>query len=253
LRDSTPLPEAGRAWREPGVLWPRVVGQICAVGSSRSWDALDDLGLWDELSLERVRALGEREDATRAVHSLLARARVRYCSPAAPTSVKAEAVVANAHAPLLSGGGPGLLDALRREVGTPAGAADGVFSHAQACAARRLLVGGLSFFGPKSASDFLLGVGLADSLLAFDVRLLNLLVDHLGWDPAARRRVHALARYEELERDVIARLAEPLGWNGAELDRVLFYHYRALQRAWEAPEKVSTAVDGRSAAGRLTV
>jgi hypothetical protein len=250
LREQTPLPKPGQAWREPDVLWPRLVGQICAVGSSRSWDTLTEQGLWHELSQEKIRGVEDRDEAARVVHRHLACARVRYCSPGTLTSIKAEAIVRNAHAPLFEGGGVGFLDGIWREAGEPDDR--GVFSHARACVARRLLVRSLSFFGPKSASDFLLGVGLADSLLAFDVRLLNLFVDCLGCEEGIRRQVHSLARYEELERKVMEWLAEPLGWNGAELDRVLFYHYADLKRAWSGPDPADDPVGRKDGAAAGT-
>src|SRR5947209_7294582 len=81
-------------------------------------------------------------------------------------------------------------------------AEDGVWVPEQARAARRVLIRELRFFGPKSASDYLLGLGVAECLLAFDVRILNLLVDCLGWNPRIRRQVATLRGYELVEQRV---------------------------------------------------
>jgi hypothetical protein len=220
------------------------VGQICAVGSGRSWETITELRLWGDLSLEAIHAVGHSNDAAKAVHQVLVKASVRYCSPQREASTKAEAIARNAQSPLFASGSGGFLARLRRDVGEPD--SRGLYPYEDARKARRLLIRELTFFGPKSASDFLIGVGLADSFLALDVRLLNLLVDYLGWDPGVRAKVHNLARYEEIERDAISKLAEPLGWTGAELDRVLFQHYAHLKQAWGSPDRQAKIEAGDS-------
>lgn len=120
-------------------------------------------------------------------------------------------------------------DQIRDAVGPPDD--EGVLTPAQAQAARRLLIREVHFFGPKSASDFLLGLGLADSLLAFDVRLLNLLIDLWGLDPVWRERVHHLDLYETLEAEVITLFCRPLEISPVALDRLLFYGYPALRKS----------------------
>lgn len=219
LKASTQLPQPGWAWAFSHAAWRRIVGQICAVGSSRSWEALDAPGVWEELSVRRIRQ--EEGAAPQYVHRVLARLRVRYCSPAKGTSARADAIAANAASAIVADaeGRVHLLEGLRSEVGEPL--EDGQFSHPQACAARSLLVGRLRFFGPKSASDFLLGLGLADSLLAFDVRLLNLMINHLGWNSSCRGEVGNLRRYEQLEAEVTQALCQPLGITPLHLDRLI--------------------------------
>jgi hypothetical protein len=230
LRNTVSLPEPGHGWRDPEETWLRVVGQICAVGSSRSWLALSAPSVCRELSVSRIRAEGPGAPAY--VHRILARLSIRYCSPAREASQKADAIATNAFSSFVadSEDRASLLNNLRSHVGEPG--SEGTFTREQARMARRLLIRHLRFFGPKSASDFLLGLGLADSLIAFDVRLLNLLVDNLGWSPACRRHVSSLPRYTELEEEVARTIAEPVGMNLLTLDRVLFHHYGELRRRW---------------------
>lgn len=234
FRDTVVLPEPGRGWADPCAAWHRVVGQICAVGSSRSWEPLEDLTVRAQLSVAAIRAAGD--GAAEHVHRVLAGIRVRYCSPAKQRSQKAEAIAWNAQLPFVAEpeGRVGLLDQLRSHVGDSG--LDGMFSQIQAHEARRLLIRSLRFFGPKSASDFLLGLGLADSLLAFDTRILNLLIDGLGWEASWRSRVQRLSAYEELEAEVLERLARPLGLSGLHLDRLLFQRYPELRRLWVLPQ-----------------
>ena len=73
---------------------------------------------------------------------------------------------------------------------------------------------------------------MADSVLALDVRLLNLLVDFLGWDARCRRLVQRLADYERLEGQVVATFCKPLDMRPVHLDRLLFYQYRVLRSEW---------------------
>lgn len=229
-RDSVDLPEAGAGWREPESAWWRIVGQICAVGSSRSWEALEDPAVRRELSIARIRHEGPL--AASHVHRVLSRIGVRYCSPQHASSQKAEAIAANAASAYVADaeGRVHLLAQLEQAVGDRG--IGGLWPHAQACGARRVLIRNLQFFGPKSASDFLVGLGVADSLLALDVRLLNLLIDFLGWDPGCRQRVHSLARYEELEQQVVDTFCQPLGIRPAHLDRLLFSKYQDLRTEW---------------------
>src|SRR5579872_4226019 len=93
LRGSVPLPASGHGWACPEDAWRRLVGQICAVGSSRSWDALSAPDVQERLSVRRVRGAGA--DAGAYVHRILAEIQVRYCSPQRATSQKAEAIAAN--------------------------------------------------------------------------------------------------------------------------------------------------------------
>jgi thermostable 8-oxoguanine DNA glycosylase len=120
-----------------------------------------------------------------------------------------------------------LLEQLAGIVGQPSN--QGIFTPDQAKAARRLLIENVRFFGPKSASDFLMGLGLANSLLALDVRLLNLLIDRWGFEPSWRDRVHRLSDYERLESCVIDLFCSSLEVEPVELDRLLFYGYPNLK------------------------
>jgi hypothetical protein len=229
----TELPEPGWIWDAPAeAAWQRVIGQISAVGSSRSWDALGTETMRQAFSVSRIRA---SKDPVVYVHRLLVKAKVRYCSPEKETSVKASAISVNAHLPFVAdaAGEVPLRERLREQVGDP-DERTGLWTPDQARSARRLLIQELHFFGPKSASDFLLGLGLADSLLAFDVRLLHLLIDDLGWSPDCRACVSRLADYEMLEARVLRVIGEPLGMTGLLLDRLLFQHYKELSQELNA-------------------
>lgn len=232
LQGTVPLPKRGSGWSAPQEAWYRLVGQICAVGSSRSWDALQSSAARESLTILRIRSEGE--NAPGYVHAVLAGLKVRYCSLRSECSPKARAITANAHSPFIADaqGAVCLLDRITEVVGKPGD--QGLLTLEQSRAARRLLIRNVQFFGPKSASDFLIGLGLVDCFLALDVRLLNLLIDQWGFDPVWRDRVHKLDEYEKLESEVIARFCNSLEIKPAELDRLLFYGYSALRKSKEA-------------------
>ncbi len=220
------LPIPGFGWSQPSEAWYRLIGQICAIGNSRAWIALDPVR--DRLTICAIRE--QNEHGAVYVHRILADIGVRFCSRHVTISQKATAIVHNANSRLVAddSGSVCLLDQIEQAGGTPP--PSGVLTAFQAKAARKLLIQNVAFFGPKSSSDFLLGLGLANSLLAFDVRILNLLVNLWGYDPSWRTTIHRLESYEQLEADVIERLCQPLGITPLELDRVLFYGYPHLKR-----------------------
>lgn len=227
LRGTVPMPVPGSGWTNQSEAWYRLIGQVCAVGSSRSWDALQSVRARERLSIARIRSEGE--NAPNYVHAVLSELKVRYCSMRSAGSAKARAIAQNAQSPFIAdtAGNVCLLDEITAAVGKPD--VQGLLSHEQASLARQLLIRNVRFFGPKSASDFLTGLGLADTLLAFDVRLLNLLIDHWGYDAKWRARVNRLAEYEKLERVVTHTFCGALGVKPAELDRLLFYGYTSLK------------------------
>jgi|SRR5579871_1009498 len=227
LRGSVPLPERGHGWQAQPESWYRLVGQICSVGSSRAWEALQTPSARKSLSVASIRAQEDR--AAAYVHTILSELKIRYCSMRSDSSAKANAIAASAHSPRIADaeGVVCLLDQLAADVGQPGD--QGLFTPDQARVARRWLIQNVRFFGPKSAGDFLLGLGLADSLLALDVRLLNLLIDEWGFDPSWRDRVHRLNDYERLESSVIDLFCPALQIEPVELDRLLFYGYASLR------------------------
>jgi hypothetical protein len=209
LRGTAPIPERGHGWQEPAEAWFRLVCQICAIGSSRAWEVMDTAAAREGISILRIRAEGA--DAPAYVHTVLAQRGIRYCSSRSQDSAKARAIALNASSPFVADGSGTvcLLDRVRETVGTPVD--DGVLTPEQAKEAR--------------------GLGLADSLLAFDVRLLNLLIGRWGLDPAWRNRMLRLHEYEELEAEISMLLCIPLRIRPVELDRLLFYGYPTLRRA----------------------
>lgn len=234
----TALPEPGWAWNDPEAAWWRVVGQICAVGSARSWEALARDEVREILSVGRIQDLGC--EAPAEVHRVLAAVGVRYCSRDREASTKALAIVRNARASYVCNreGEVVILEHLCEEVGPPD--TRGCWPAEQARAARRALVREVAFIGPKSASDFLLGLGLAEDLVALDVRILNLLVDGLGW-VSTTRQVGNLRAYEQVEAGVLEMLAQPNGLNGLALDRTMFHHYGELMPLWKGRAKPDAA------------
>ena len=76
----------------------------------------------------------------------------------------------------------------------------------------------LHYYGKKGARDILIEFGLAGECLALDVRILGLLKE-MG----VKVKKGSLDRnYEKIEKELIKKVAEPLGISGGQLDRILF-------------------------------
>jgi len=78
----------------------------------------------------------------------------------------------------------------------------------------------LAFYKKKGCRDILIDLRLATDSLALD-RRLNRIVECLGAKVPRSLNKH----YEEIERELINKVAEPIGVSGGELDRALFQNY----------------------------
>jgi len=86
------------------------------------------------------------------------------------------------------------------------------------------LQGSLKYYGNKGARDTLIELGLAKNCLALDARIAGLL-EKLG----ARVPQPIGRQYQQIERELIHRVAKPLGLSGAQLDRILFQNYDSIR------------------------
>jgi hypothetical protein len=76
------------------------------------------------------------------------------------------------------------------------------------------------FYGKKGARDTLIELGLATRCLALDARILGLLKKVGARVPRSIDK-----HYEEIETELIDRVAKPCGLSGGKLDRILFQNY----------------------------
>ena len=76
----------------------------------------------------------------------------------------------------------------------------------------------LVFFGNKSARDSLIELRLAKNVMALDARIYGVL-------RKVGVRLSPDDIYRQIEKELIEKVATPLGMTGAMLDRVLFKNY----------------------------
>jgi hypothetical protein len=77
-----------------------------------------------------------------------------------------------------------------------------------------------TFYKKKSARDSLIELRLAKNCVALDARIAGLLKSLGAHVPEPLSR-----HYEEIEQELITKVAKPCGLSGVELDRVLFQNY----------------------------
>jgi hypothetical protein len=86
----------------------------------------------------------------------------------------------------------------------------------------------LSYIKSKGARDFLTtGFGFIKDHIAFDTRVVGSL-RHIGMTFPKNVTSHP-GLYDDFERDLITQVCRPLGISGAQLDQLLFLHYKDIK------------------------
>ena len=197
--------------KSEGELWAHVLVQIAVVGRAASGKALNDVLTDKQDWYERLVSLSEKARA-KQIHSRLRKAGVRYASGVLADCRKTTAAAYNFKI-LASHGGP--------------------HSYFEKVATvplelwRVAVVGDdLAYIKNKGARDLLIGLGLVADAIAFDRRIVNVLL-HLGAtlpsDVATNK-----PRYKALESELLARVCKPCGVTGGHFDRILFKHYKEI-------------------------
>lgn len=83
------------------------------------------------------------------------------------------------------------------------------------------LQGSLKFYGSKGSRDTLIELRLAENCMALDVRIFRVL-ERVGV------KISPENIYRQVEKELIRKVAKPLGISGAQLDRILFGKYREI-------------------------
>jgi hypothetical protein len=86
----------------------------------------------------------------------------------------------------------------------------------------------MAYIKNKGARDLLIALDLGRTLVAFDVRVLNVLKAAGVWVPDDVQSNKQ--RYEELQSAIVNNLCRPNGLSGAEFDRIIFRNYDAIRK-----------------------
>lgn len=197
-------------------VWIRVVLQVVVVGRAEPARHLKDLKIRRRLAWSGLCRMNDKE-AAKVISGVLRDIGARYAGRDWRTCKKTSALIKNRNYLRTHPGGPrGFL----RDAATLKGSS---FERVSFIAER------LSYIKQKGARDFLTtGFGLIEDRIALDSRVLGAL-RHLGLAfPATVASQKAL--YRELEADLILQICKPLGISGAQLDQLLFRHYKEIKR-----------------------
>jgi hypothetical protein len=196
-------------------VWIRVVIQVVVVGRAEPAQRLHDKNLCSRIAWHRISGMKDVQ-AAKAISSVLRTIGARYAGSEWRTCKKTKALIRNRNYLRDHPGGPrGFL----RDVATlPGSSRDKV-----AFVAARF-----SYIKNKGARDFLTtGFGLVKDHIAFDTRVVSSL-RHIGLTFPGTVTSHP-SLYDDLERDLITQVCRPLGISGAQLDQLLFLHYKDIK------------------------
>lgn len=195
-------------------LWRAIVAQVCVVGSSARWDVIVASG---DLAQISILALSPLTAAARAVaiHKVLHKHGVRYVTGDAASCKKTQALVANLEFVVTCGGAAAYLSRLA--------------AMAEDASRVKRVSRDLAYIGLKGARDFLIELDLGRDLIAFDVRVLNVLAAAGVLTPENTQS--NATQYEQLQRALLECVCVPAEITGAQFDRILYRNYAGLRAA----------------------
>jgi len=196
-------------------LWLRVLSQIVVAGNAGPGDTLlSSPAVKERLASNRLTRLTHRLRRQR-IHSVLQAIGTRYVGKKTK-NLKIEAAVHN-FKKMDDAGGPVRFFA-------------GVAAEKDTRAKVKYLSDKLKFYKKKGCRDTLIGLRLANDCVALDLRLMNIL-EGVGVKLEGSLNQY----YEQVEWELIERVAKPSGLSGGELDRVLFRNYSDIMVRLRCP------------------
>ncbi len=185
-------------------LWLRVLSQIVVAGNAAPEVTLrTSSAVKEKLAFGRLKKLRPQQ-RRKVIHSVLRAIGTRYVGKT-PKNRKVDAALHN-FGQLKSAKGP---KRFFRQIGRKP-KQDRI----------AYLYKTFKFFKKKGSRDLLIDLHLASDCMALDRRLTTILKRVGARVPSSLNR-----HYEEIEKELIEKVAEPLGFSGGELDRILFQNY----------------------------
>jgi len=196
----------GKPWnqRTDNDLWIKVLGQIAVVGRAEPGERLQhDPKIKRRVSIKRLKRFRSDADMQKHLHRVFVRVGVRYVGSSWRNDRKAAAGVKNFRR--LTENGPKKFFAQIAKCKTEEEKIEALQRQ-------------LKFYGNKSARDTLIELRLAENCMALDTRIFGVL-------KKVGVKISPDDIYQQVERELIMKVAKPLGISGALLDRVLFQKY----------------------------
>ena len=201
-------PKMGESWRARSAdqLWLRVLSQIVVAGNAAPGYVLQNSeAVRERLGYSQLKRLSPAARRQR-IHIVLRAIGTRYVGKHSRRNKKVEAAVHNFQT-LVAAGGP-------RRFFHKVNSLDNLEAR------MKFLSQNLSFYKKKGTRDILIELGLANDCIALDQRLKQILQRVGAKVPRSIDR-----QYEQIEQELICRVARPCHLSGGELDRILFQNY----------------------------
>jgi hypothetical protein len=197
-------PKMGKSWRQrkPTELWLRVLSQVVVAGNAAPGYTLQQSrAVKERLAFSRLKKLPARR-RRELIHRVLYVIGTRYVGKKS-RNLKVDAATQNFES-LVNAGGP-------RQFFQKIAAEKGISAKV------RYLSRNLKYYKKKGCRDILIELRLASDCMALDQRIRKIL-EGVGV------KIHGSLdrQYEQIERELIVRVAKPNHLTGGELDRVLF-------------------------------
>jgi hypothetical protein len=210
------LVSLGRPWNERSEdeLWRRVLSQVVVVGRAEPGHRiLNDPTIVRRVSIKKLSTFQSDVERQKYVHKVFVDIGVRYVGRNWRTDKKAAAASKNFRT-IMEKGGPRKF-----------------FEEIAKCETEdkriKALQKSLKYYGNKGTRDALIELRLAKQCMALDTRIFGVL-ESVGV------KVSADDIYKQIERELIQKVASPLGISGALLDRILFQKYGQILERLEA-------------------
>ena len=203
----------GKPWEErtDDELWRKVLSQIVVVGRAEPGIRLEhDPNVKRQVSIKRLKRFQNDGELQKYLHGVFVELGVRFVKRNWKTDAKTIAAVKNFRK---------LTDRTK-----PIQFFEQIAKLKTEEEKIAALQKGLRYFGNKGARDSLIDLRLAENCMALDARIFGVL-------KKVGVRVSPDDIFRQIEKELIAKVAEPLGISGGRLDRILFQNYsRILKR-----------------------
>jgi hypothetical protein len=200
-------PQMGNSWkkRSEDQLWLRVLSQVVVAGNASPGYALQQSGaVREKLAFSRLKKL-KAQSRRKVIHSVLRAIGTRYVGMSS-NNRKVDAALHNFNA-LANAGGP---KRFFKRVAAKKSTDERIAFLSEA----------LAYYKKKGCRDTLIELCLASDCMALDQRLKRILECVGAKVPRSIEN-----DFEEIESELIARVAKPSGLSGGQLDRILFQNY----------------------------
>ncbi len=197
----------GKSWRRcnENELWLKVLSQIVVAGNAApAYVLLHSEAVRRILAYSRLKKFSQLR-RRKLIHRVLQTIGTRYVGKST-NNRKVDAALHN-FAALKKEGGPKLFF---KKIAAISSTSEKI----------EFLSETLAFYKKKGCRDTLIELRLASDCLALDQRLKRI-VDCVG----AKLPKSIDRHYQEIEKELIERVAQPCGLSGGELDRILFQNY----------------------------